>query len=186
MHDLGRVIGENLRRLRAENGLSLDALAKESGVSKSRLSQIEQGEANPSISTIWQIASALKVGFSALVDHPQPDSVLVRGHDVEPVTADDGRYRVYLLFPFDAQKGFEVYRCELDSGGRAESAPHPAGTSETVIVQTGRLEVGVGDSMHYLGPGDALRFRADLPHTYGNPDGTTAVFSFVIAYPRTS
>ena len=67
MNDLSGVVGENLKRLRAERGLSLDALARESGVSKSRLGQIERGEANPSISTLWQIAKALKVEFSVLV-----------------------------------------------------------------------------------------------------------------------
>ena len=69
MQDLGKIVGENQRRLRTEQGLSLDALAKTSGVSRSRLAQIEQGEANPSISTVWQIANALRVDFRHFSPH---------------------------------------------------------------------------------------------------------------------
>jgi transcriptional regulator with XRE-family HTH domain len=50
VENLNQLIGENLRRLRAEMGLSLDAVAKLSGVSKSMLGQIERGEVNPTIS----------------------------------------------------------------------------------------------------------------------------------------
>ena len=67
MEHLNQLIGENLKRLRAEKALSLDAVAKLSGVSKSMLGQIERGEVNPTISTMWRIASGLKVSFTALV-----------------------------------------------------------------------------------------------------------------------
>lgn len=185
MEQLGRVIGDNVKRLRSDGGLSLDALAKLSGVSKSRLGQIERGEANPSITTVWQIANALRVEFSALVTSPQPESLLVDPAEVEPITADDGRYRVYTLFPFDAALGFEVYRSELDVDGHFHSEPHGRGTMEMAILFSGRLSVQAAEEERELGPGQAIRFRADAPHGYRNIGGETAVFNTIVAYPPT-
>lgn len=54
------IIAENLKRFRDERKLSLDNVSKLSGVSKSMLGQIERGEANPTVSTVWKIANVLK------------------------------------------------------------------------------------------------------------------------------
>lgn len=184
MQQLSQAIAENLKRLRAEQGLSLDALAKASGVSKSRLGQIERGEANPSISTIWQIANALKVEFSAIVTSQRPDSEVVRREDIEPLPEDEGRCRNYTLFPFDPSLGFEVYTLEIEPGGHLDAEAHPEGTREVVTVVAGELFVQAGDEMHILHEGDAIRFRADVAHAYRNPGRELAVLSLLVAYPR--
>ena len=54
MENIGHIVAENLKRLREERKLSLDAVAKCSGVSKSMLGQIERGVTNPTISTLWK------------------------------------------------------------------------------------------------------------------------------------
>ena len=58
MENIGHIVAENLKRLREERKLSLDAVAKCSGVSKSMLGQIERGVTNPTISTLWKIERA--------------------------------------------------------------------------------------------------------------------------------
>jgi XRE family transcriptional regulator, regulator of sulfur utilization len=184
MEQLGRIIGENLKRLRADRGLSLSALAETSGVSKSRLGQIERGEANPSVTTVWQIANALRAEFSALVTSPQAGSAVVRGGDIEPVVADNGRYRAFALFPFDPAYGYEVFLSELDPACHLHAEPHGEGTWETVIVVSGRLSLEVCGETHDLGAEDAIRFRADSPHEYRNAGDVTAVCHIVITYPR--
>jgi transcriptional regulator with XRE-family HTH domain len=186
MEHLGRIIGENLKRLRSENELSLDALAKQSGVSKSRLGQIERGEANPSIATLWQIANALKVEFSMLVTAPRAESVVVHVADVEPITADDGRYRVFAVFPFDPTLGYEVFRAELEPGGRSDAVRHAGAVYETITIASGELSMRTGGEEHVLRPGDAMRFKADAPHEYRNDSDEIAVFDTIIAYPRSS
>lgn len=184
MEQLSRVVGDNLKRLRAERGLSLDALAKASAVSKSRLAQIERGEANPSIGTVWQIAHALKVEFTALVTSPQPhDSVIVSLSDVEPLTGDDGRCHTYPLFPFDASQPFEVYITTMEPGAYLHAEPHPDGTHEIITVVEGRLDLTVGDVRHELAAGDAIRFRADTAHEYENPGDGISMFNMIVAYP---
>lgn len=184
MGDLGRTVGANQRRIRTERGWSLDALAKESGVSRSRLAQIESGDANPSIATVWQVASALKVGFSELVATPDEGSQVVRFREGEPSVSDDGAYRVYNVFAFDPVLGFELYMGELDAGSAPASSPHPGGTTEMVTVLEGNLTVDVAGEVYSLGPDEALRFRADQPHAYRNDGDITARFSMIVAYTR--
>ncbi len=181
---LSRVIGDNVKRLRTDQGLSLDALAKASDVSKSRLGQIERGEANPSIATLWQIAHALRVEFTALVKSEQPESVVVRRLDVEPVVGEDGSTRTYPLFPFDADLSFETYLTEIEPGGHLHAEPHPEGTRETITVASGSLTIEVGGQTYTARDGDAIRFRADEPHNYRNSGETPVVFSMIVAYPR--
>ena len=60
LENIGHIVAENLKRLREERKLSLDAVAKCSGVSKSMLGQIERGVTNPTISTLWKLATGLK------------------------------------------------------------------------------------------------------------------------------
>ena len=60
------IVAKNIRRLREESKLSMDELSKLSGVSKSMLAQIERGEENPTISTLWKLSNGMKVPFDAL------------------------------------------------------------------------------------------------------------------------
>ena len=56
-----------LKESRKARNLSLDALAELSGVSRSMVSQIERGESSPTVSTLWNLTQALKLGFLMLV-----------------------------------------------------------------------------------------------------------------------
>lgn len=184
MQDLGKIVGENQRRLRTEQGLSLDALAKASGVSRSRLAQIEQGEANPSISTVWQIANALRTEFSALLTSPQTESVVVSKKDISPVTGEDKTARTYLLFPHDPASGFAFYESEIDPGGQLTAQGHPSGEEETISVTAGELTLVIAEKTYKLTAGDAIRFRADQQHEYRNDGRVRVDFTMVVAYPR--
>src|SRR6476469_303745 len=75
--DLTPVVGENLRRLRTQRGLSLEKLAQQSGVSRAMLGQIELGQSAPTINVLWKVASGLGVTFSALITAQQRSGPLV-------------------------------------------------------------------------------------------------------------
>lgn len=184
MDNLNRLIGDNLKRLRADMGLSLDAVARLSGVSKSMLGQIERGEVNPTISTMWRIANGLKISFTALVTRAQDDSEVVMRSEIEPLIEDGGKVRNYPVFPFDAERGFEMYAVDIDPGGYLQADAHTTGTQEFITLHTGGLSIRVGEDEHALGRGDSIRFKADAPHSYHNPGAETASLSLVIHYPR--
>lgn len=184
MDNLSQLIGGNLKRLRAENGLSLDAVAKLSGVSKSMLGQIERGEVNPTMSTLWRITNGLKVSFSSLVTRPQDESEIIARADVEPLVEDSGKIRNYPVFPFDAERGFEMYAVDIDPGGYLQAEGHIAGTQEFITLHAGQLAIRFAEEEHLLGCGDSIRFKADTVHSYHNPGAETVKLSMVICYPR--
>jgi len=183
---LNQLIGENLKRLRSESGLSLDAVAKLSGVSKSMLGQIERGEVNPTMSTLWRISNGLKISFSILVTRAQDDAEIVTRAGVEPLVEDGGKVRNYPIFGFDAERGFEMYAVEIDPGGYLQADAHISGSQEFITLNTGRLAIRVAEEEHVLEAGDAIRFKADVPHSYHNPSAETTSISMVIHYPRIS
>ena len=104
MENISQLVADNLKRLRKERKLSLDAVAQCSGVSKSMLGQIERGETSPTVSTLWKISYGLKISFMALLAKPETDVELVERSGVEPFTEDNGRYRMYPLCPFDTSR----------------------------------------------------------------------------------
>ncbi len=68
--NLNDIISANLKKLRTDRNLSLGQLSELSGVSKVMLSQIDKGESNPTINTIWKIANGLQVTYTKLIDSP--------------------------------------------------------------------------------------------------------------------
>lgn len=183
MNDLNMIIAANLRQCRDDKRLSLDRVAELTGVSKSMLGQIERGESNPSITTLWKIASGLKISFTALVNAPQADTVLVDQAAVEPLTGDGGRYRVYPLFPYEEGRRFELYSVEIEPGGSFASDSHGERTQEFVTVFDGELTLATNGGQYVLKRGDSIRFRADRPHTYSNAAEMPTRLSLAIHYP---
>ena len=75
--ELNRAVAENIKRIRKTKKLSLERTAALSGVSRSMLSQIERGEANPSVAILGKIAAALKVPAEVLLENDDFTSLLV-------------------------------------------------------------------------------------------------------------
>ena len=76
--DIVALVSMSLRRERARAGLSLTELAKQAGIAKSTLSQLENGSGNPSLETLWALGTALGVPLSRLIDPPRSDIRVVR------------------------------------------------------------------------------------------------------------
>ncbi|WP_426263974.1 helix-turn-helix domain-containing protein [Sphingomonas sp. PWP1-2] len=66
--DLVRLLGENVRRLRIEQGLSQEELAFRAGMKRSYLSDLERGTRNPTVRALGRLAEALKVSSSSLLE----------------------------------------------------------------------------------------------------------------------
>ena len=144
-------ISENLRQIRKEKKLSLDSMAEQTGVSKSMLGQIERGESSPTVATLWKIATGLHISFTALLEGRQ---------------SDEGRFRLFPFFPYDAERRFEMLSIELEPGTRSESVPHEDGTEEFVLVFEGALRLTVDGVEYVVEAGEGIRYLANKPHIY--------------------
>jgi transcriptional regulator with XRE-family HTH domain len=181
--DLTPVVGANLRRLRAKRGLSLERLARASGVSRAMLGQIELGQSTPTINVLWKIARALAVPFSALITNRTAGrTTVMAAARAKVLTSHDGAFSSRALFPFDEPRTTEFYELHLAPQSVENADAHPPGTIENLIVNRGALEMIVGAERHTLGAGDAIMFEADVPHQYRNAGTTELVMYLVMTY----
>ena len=182
MDDLTPIIGNNLAQLRRQRGLSLDKLADLSNVSKAMIGQIERGESNPTVNTLWKIAAGLRVPFGKLIDTGKPTTKLVYLNELDPIKDDENGMTLFLIFSFDQDKPFEIFTVELAPQYTHLSDPHEARSEEYLLLTEGALEITIENETHRLNAGDAIRFQADRPHTYRNPGDRVARFQNIIYY----
>jgi transcriptional regulator with XRE-family HTH domain len=167
--DLTPIVGKNLRRLRTKRGLSLERLARASGVSRAMLGQIELGQSTPTINVLWKISHSLGVTFSALITDPGTTRpTVLRGSVARVLSSHDGTFVSRALFPFDRPREVEFYELRLAPGSVEKADPHPPGTKENLVVVDGALEMAIAGDRHQLAAGDAILFDADVPHEYWN------------------
>ncbi|WNB91526.1 XRE family transcriptional regulator [Bacillus sp. NEB1478] len=183
MEEIHLIIAKNLKAFRESKKLSLEKVAELTGVSKTMIGQIERGESSPTITTIWKIANGLKVSFTSLINNPQEDTKIILRSDIQPLTEDNGKYRVYPNFPFADDRRFEVYSVEIEKGGYLSADSHREGTEEFVTVYEGELTVRVNNNEYTVNSGDSIRFKADRPHTYHNSGKTLTRLSMILYYP---
>lgn len=169
-----RVAG-NMRRTRLARGMSLRELAAQTGLSKALMSQIERGDANPTISTLTLIASALDLSFSELTRSTAVEPQVVRA------SASPGGTEARMLFSMPERRRFDVSEGHIDPGDHGVMSDHGAGSHEYGYVVKGRVELIVGDQTLQLSAGDAVHFSSASPHVYRALDEACTVIT-VVAY----
>jgi transcriptional regulator with XRE-family HTH domain len=180
----GPAVGPNLRRIRTTRGLSLERLARASGVSRAMLGQIESGQSNPTINTIWKIARALNCQISALItNQPAWKTKVLRAANAKLLTSRDGKISSRALFlPCDHSRQVQFYELRLAPLASERAEPHPPGTIENLVVANGSLETVVSDVHHSLLAGDAIQFEADVRHEYRNAVAAETILYVVTTY----
>jgi len=160
------LIASAIRREREAAGVSLSALAAKAGLAKSTLSQLETGKGNPSIETLWALASALQIPFSFLFEDASSHSQLIRVDEGVKLTSVSSDFATVLLDKCPPGRRRDLYRIAVQRGSVRNSEPHPRGTVEHVIVITGSVRLGPSEATVDLSPGDYFRYPADVAHSY--------------------
>ena len=173
------LIAASIRRERDRCGFSLSELAKQAGIAKSTLSQLESGVGNPSVETLWALGVALGVPFSHLVDPPKARVQVIRAGEGPAVYAERADYAATLLASSPPNARRDLYRLFAQPGRDRESDPHQPGTTEHVVLGAGRALVGPTEETVELGPGDYVVYPGDVPHVFRavEPDTTAVLIS---------
>ena len=178
--DIHDRLAASLREARKTRGLSLDAVAKLSGVSRSMVSQIERGESSPTVATLWNLTQALQVDFAGLLEGRDAPGIEVTRAGDAPVIQGRGRgVSIRILSPAETVGEHEVYDLSFTAGGALDSAPHNPGCREHLTVISGALQVISGEAEERLGPGDVARYAADRPHSIRAGDGAARAILIV-------
>jgi transcriptional regulator with XRE-family HTH domain len=159
-------IAASLRRERQRAGLSLTELARRAQVAKSTLSQLESGTGNPSVETLWALGVALDVPFSRLVEPPRRAVQLIRAGEGPVTYAEHSSYAATVLAACPPHARRDIYRIAAQPGEPRVSQPHMPGTSEHVVLGSGRARVGPADEPVELAPGDYVCYPGDAPHVF--------------------
>ncbi|MGO1802931.1 MAG: helix-turn-helix domain-containing protein [Microbacteriaceae bacterium] len=176
MDDLGTRIARTLRREREAHGMSVSELARQAGVSKATVSQLENGSGNPSVETLWALGVALDVPFAVLVDQQANAPTLIRADDHAGVPSSAAAYSATLLSASPPGARRDVYLIQAEPGEPRRSDPHHAGTIEHVVLISGAADIGPAGAPVRLSPGDYLSYAGDVPHVFEAVEpGTSAV-----------
>ncbi|KZZ45165.1 XRE family transcriptional regulator [Thalassolituus sp. HI0120] len=162
-----QTLGQHLQQLRLAQGISLSQLAADAGIAKSNLSKIEQGKSNPTLDTMWRIALQLKVPFGNLV---APIDLTVGDDDFQVRLLDQGR----------ESPNVDAYTMNCAANKQHNSAPHLPGTTETITMIRGQLEVGTNDDSVCLTAGQSYTFSAQQPHFYRSGDQGASCLMIVV------
>jgi len=163
-------ISHRLKALRKQHALSLEQLATRAGLTKSYLSKLERGLAEPSISTVLKLAQSYDISVGQLIGEEASlvddnisvvrvadrselsDAASVNGHRYQSLA---GKRPLRKMEPF-------VVHPPREFPDAAAVFPHPG--EEFLLVLKGAIEVHVGERQFRLETGDSVYFDSELPH----------------------
>jgi len=169
-------VGNRLRQLRVERKISVRKLAELTDFSASFISQVEHGQASPSISSLERIAAAVGVTlgeFFAVSDRPEA-GLIVRVAARKQLTSSWSNAQIDALAPMASGRRLEPVLITLEPGGRSGKRPHPHAMEEFALVLEGEVHVTLGEEVHHLHPGDAVTIPPEQPRAWENQGSVPA------------
>jgi quercetin dioxygenase-like cupin family protein len=180
-------VGERLRHLREERRISVRKLAELTDFSASFISQVENGQASPSIGSLERIASAVGVTLGEFFAAPgggEDAGLIVRAVAREQLTSAWSNAQIDALAPMSAGRKLEPVLITLEPGGRSGKHPHPHAMEEFAFVLEGRVRLTLGEETHDLEAGDAATITPEQSRAWENVGPAPARILVVSARSR--
>jgi len=176
--DINTIIARRVRELRDQQKLSLDALAKRSGVSRSNISLIERGESSPTAAALDKLAVGLGVTLASLFEDSTPATVATPvSRLAEQVCWTDpaSGYMRRNLSP-GLISPLQLVEVEFPTGQtvRYDSFHRDVDIQQQVWILAGEMRLSVGEQVWDLQTGDCLSMTLDKPITFHNPGKVAA------------
>jgi transcriptional regulator with XRE-family HTH domain len=169
-------VGARIRALRTSRSLTVQQLADRTGISRRLLTQIELGQANPSLVTVTRIARRLGTEFTELLDGPASESPIevhgTGGHVL--VWSSAAGSTAHLLEAAAGSRSADLWRWRLVPGDIYRGSADPARSQELFYVLAGALTLTADGRRAVVPAGASSRLRSDRPYSYGN-DGDVPV-----------
>lgn len=186
--DITLQISKKIHQLRISQGLSIEALADRTGVSKSSISLIERGESNPTATVLDKLATGLGVVLASLFEAPADDgakSPVCRANQQTQWTDPGSGYRRCNLSP-STHSALQLVDVHFPAGQRVtyETGTRDVNFDEQIWMIDGEMQITVGHEQWHLKKGDCLAVRLNQPVTYHNPGHRAA--RYLVAITRLS
>jgi transcriptional regulator with XRE-family HTH domain len=162
-------VGPRLRRVRSQRGLTLTEAAERTGISKSSLSRLENGQRRPSLELLLPLAQTYRVPLDELVGAPDVGDPRIR---LRP-----RRLNGRTVLPLTRPGGIQAWKIVIPRS-QAEPSPRTHDGFEWLYVLSGRMRLVLGDQDLVLGVGEAAEFDTRVPHWFGSTgEGPAEVLS---------
>jgi transcriptional regulator with XRE-family HTH domain len=171
--DVGKV-GERLKRVRLERGLTLRKLAEAAGVAPGTIQKIEAGRLVPSIEVFVKVAKALRIRASEILGElDEPAEVrIIRNAEAKSLITDS-RMRIQNIAEALREPRMEAYLARIPPGVRSG---RPLGFSGEILFigKKGSVDFWVCGKKEVINEGDTLHLKAYVPHRFENRNQTDA------------
>lgn len=163
-------VGPRLQRLRARRNITLAALAEMTGISKSTLSRLENGQRRPTLDLLLALSRAYRVPLDDLVGAPAVGDPRVR--------MKAGRVHGRAVIPLTRQPdGMQAWKIVIPAS-KVNSVPRAHDGHEWIYVLSGRVRLVLGDDDWVLSAGEVAEFDTRVPHWFGSTgDGPSEILS---------
>lgn len=175
-------VGGRLRELRIQRGLSIRALAEQSGLNVNTLSFIENGKTSPSVGTLAQLASALQAPITAFFESMRPVQCITFQKATERQETNFANGALCDLGLGFSHRGLEPYLVKMQPHADSGRTPIVHTGLEFIYCLEGCICYEVDGHVYCLEPGDSLLFEAHLPHRWQNK-GETPSWSLLLLSP---
>ncbi|AHF74676.1 XRE family transcriptional regulator [Candidatus Sodalis pierantonius str. SOPE] len=185
--DINARIAARLSALRRQRGLSLEALAQQSDVSRSMISLIERGESSPTAAVLEKLAYGLGMPLNALFEVPATDSTPLVRHDDQPRWQDpQSGYIRRNLTPDNAHFPVQMIEVIFPAGASVayETGQRDPGIHQQIWLLAGSILIRVGEREYRLRQGDCLGFALDRPTAFHNPHHEPARYLVLLSPVR--
>lgn len=179
--ELAERLARNIKQLREARGVTQQHLAKAAGVPRATWTNLESGTANPTLTVLHRVASALQVTLEELVSSPKAACQMYPNGSLPSRKVH--QVIISKRLP-DTVLGVDVERLDLPGNARLTGTPHTPGTREYLICESGQIQLVAAGETWLLSPGDVVVFRGDQRHSYANPNNDIAVGYSVIVLGR--
>lgn len=160
-------IGERIKTLRIEHGMTLAELGEKVNLSTSYLSQIERDKTSPSLTTLESIAKSLNIELRYFFETDDEATFVVRGHEKTKSPLDKMPNGRQPLMPPIGNPKIEVYQIIINPAYPPQEIERSAG-EEIIFVLDGELTISIGAEQFTLTAGDSIHYDALLFHSWKN------------------
>lgn len=157
-------LGERIKKIRLEKGMSLAQLANETGVSDQELEKIEKAELMPAVGTLLLISRALEVDSENFLKEEKA-AMKSRALAFEKRTE---HYAYCTLSPGARHKHLKAFRITIEPNSTHEGVGYRHEGEEFVYVLSGKVCITVGEQTTVLLPDESLHFNSMIPHKLVN------------------
>lgn len=173
-------IGNRLRQIRKDKGISLRELSELSGLSVSFLGNVEKGVNSPTVSSLWRICKALDITVFQLLGPTVNERVVTRKEDRVQLISSKASKAIYEILTPGPGKKMHAICITLEPGGKygEKAMGHPG--DEFGFVVKGSLEFEAAGECYHLEEGDAVYIKEYVPHRYANEGSTVSISLWVI------